>query len=110
MFGLAWDIHELEELNSNGRKLRVEVATLSDRLKKHAMDSERDNVALRLTNIRNEVTKFVKGVTRHQRTAATHCLVVMISTEERNKKPYALPVQCIPYKGLKDSEVKGNRQ
>ena len=75
------------------------------------MDSERDNVALRLTNIRNEVTKFVKGVTRHQRTAATRCLVVMISTEERNKKPYALPVQCIPYKGLKDSEVReiGNK-
>ena len=29
----------------------------------------------------------------------------MISTEERNRKPYALPVQCLPYKGLKDSEI-----
>ena len=29
----------------------------------------------------------------------------MSSTEERNRKPYALPVQCMPYKGLKDSEV-----
>ena len=35
----------------------------------------------------------------------------MISTEERSKKPYALPVQCLPYKGLKDGEVReiGNK-
>jgi len=30
----------------------------------------------------------------------------MISNKERNKKPYALPVQCIPYKGLSDSKVR----
>ena len=30
----------------------------------------------------------------------------MISSEERSKKPYALPVQCIPYKGLSDSTVR----
>jgi len=30
----------------------------------------------------------------------------MISNEERDKKPYALPVQCIPYKGLSDSMVR----
>ena len=53
----------------------------------------------------------MKSVTCHQRSAATQCLVVMISTEERNRKPYALPVQCMTYKGLKDSEVRdiGNK-
>ena len=30
----------------------------------------------------------------------------MISNEERNKKPYALPIQCLPYKGLSDSKVR----
>ena len=30
----------------------------------------------------------------------------MISSECRNRKPYALPVQCLPVKGLKDKEVR----
>ena len=30
----------------------------------------------------------------------------MISSEERRKKPYALPVQCLPYKGLSDTKVR----
>ena len=30
----------------------------------------------------------------------------MISAEDRKKKPYAIPVQCIAYKGLKDAEVR----
>ena len=34
------------------------------------------------------------------------CIVFMVSPEERNRKPYALPVQCIPYKGLTDAKVR----
>ena len=30
----------------------------------------------------------------------------MISNEERSKRPYALPIQCIPYKGLSDAKVR----
>lgn len=45
-------------------------------------------------------------VIHHQHTPATHILVFMISNEERSKKPYALPVQCIPYKGLSDAKVR----
>jgi len=30
----------------------------------------------------------------------------MISTEDRRKKLYALPVQCIPYKGIGDALVR----
>ena len=49
---------------------------------------------------------FVKEVVRHQRNSATHILVFMITPEERNKKPYALPVQCLPYKGVSDARVR----
>ena len=111
MFDLAWDVHELEELISMGRKLRVKMATLCDKLKGDALSRKEDEVSLRITDLQSELTKFVKILTRHQRTAATHCLVIMISAEERNRKPYALPVQCLPYKGLKDSEIRdiGNK-
>ena len=29
----------------------------------------------------------------------------MISAQDRQRKPYALPVQCIPYKGMRDTMV-----
>lgn len=111
MFGLAWNVHELDELNSTGKKLLVKIAVLSDKLKKYTAERQKDNVTLKVTNVRNDLTRFVKYVTRRQHTAATHCLVVMISTEERNRKQYALPIQCIPYKSLKDSGVRdiGNK-
>ena len=43
---------------------------------------------------------------KFKRTPDTHVLVVMISPEERNKKPYALPVQCVAYHSLKDEAVR----
>ena len=32
--------------------------------------------------------------------------VLMISSELRNKKPYAVPVQCIPYAGMRESDIR----
>ena len=106
MLSLMWDVHQLEEINSVGKRLRVEVATLCDQLERRAIHQEHDNIARKLSSLRDELTEFVKGLTRHQRVAATHCLVVMISTEERRRKPYALPIQCLPCRGLKDSQVR----
>jgi len=60
----------------------------------------------KLTDIRKDLSNFIKRVTLHQCTAATHVLVFMISNEERRMKPYALPVQCLSYKGLADSTVR----
>lgn len=58
------------------------------------------NIPRKLTNLRAHATLFVKGGTCLRRTAATHLLVFMISPESRSQKPYALPIQCVPYKGL----------
>lgn len=106
LFKLAWDIKELEYLNSCGRQLRVNISVLTDKLKDPLLNRERENVAGKISKLRQDLRKFVKGITSHQRIAATHCLVIMISPEERSTKPYAIPIQCIPYKGLKDSEVR----
>ena len=51
------------------------------------------------------IRSYIALLTRHQRTAATHILVFMISSEERRRKPYALPVQCDPYKAMTDSKI-----
>ena len=52
-----------------------------------------------------EIDCIYQGVTHHQRTRATHVLVFITSNEERDKKPYALPIQCIPCKDLSDLKV-----
>ena len=40
-----------------------------------------------------------------RRNPGTHLFVLIISCDARDKKPYALPVQCLPYAGLKEIEV-----
>ena len=65
------------------------------------------NIPHQSTDICKDLYNFIKRVTLHQHTAATHVLVFMISSEEQRIKPYAhaLLVQCLPYKGLSDSTV-----
>ena len=44
--------------------------------------------------------EFLQGLYRFRRQAATH---VIVSPEQCDSKPYAIPVQCIPYVSLKHS-------
>ena len=65
-----------------------------------------ENISRQLAVTKQKLVNFIKSITRYKHTAATHILVFMISTEDRHKKPYALSVQCLPYKGI---SVQGNR-
>ena len=49
---------------------------------------------------------FLLGLYKHKRTAATHIMVVMISTESRVRMPYALPVQCFSYVGITVNQMR----
>jgi len=65
-----------------------------------------NSIRYQLSEFRQKLVSFIKSVTHHQQSPATHVLVFMISTEDRRRKPCALPVQCIPYKGLTDAKVR----
>ena len=65
-----------------------------DKLNDPLYDSVQDNLLQRLANLQEQMTAFVKHVSRFCRTAASYMLVVMINTEDRIRKPYAMPVQC----------------
>lgn len=92
------DVYELSRNTEEGRKLVVECGIISGALEKAECDRVELNIPRKLTNLRPHATLFVKGVTRIRRTAATHLLVFTISHESRSQKPYALPIQCVPYK------------
>ena len=106
MFGLALDVKELGDLNEVGRELTVECTTLIDKILDPSYDRIANNLANQISVFRERALSFVKRVTKYRRQPATHVLVVLISPEERNKKPYALAVQCIAYKSIKDAEVR----
>lgn len=98
--GLAWQVNELETLCENGRKLNVDISVIIDLLSNPDTDIVGSNVALLIANASKKLTSFVESLSKHQRTAATHIWVIMISPKDRRSKPYALPVQCFSYKSL----------
>lgn len=106
MFNLAWQIQELQDLHDCVRKLAVGVTTLIEKLECSDYNPIQDNFASKLSLTKKQLLDSVKKISKHQRTAATHVFVFMVSPENRCRKPYALPVQCLPIRGLKDSTVR----
>ena len=102
---LSWNIEDLSRLSDEGSQLIVEL----EAVRTLAGDRESylsSDVPRRLTKLRECLVMMQKGVYRFRRCAASHIFVIMISTEGRTKKPYALPAQCIPYASLTDSECR----
>lgn len=97
---------EIEELIQQGRKLIVEIQVLTERLLDEGCNAVIENIAKSLASLRSQLTSFVKALSKHQRETASHIFVLMISSESRNRKPYALPLQCLPVRGLKDKQVR----
>lgn len=105
MLELAWDVEELSKLNETGRQLIVDGKTLLDKSQDPNYDKVADNFGRKLSTFKDQSVAFLKKAVKYKRTPATHALVVRISPEERNKKPYALPVQCLAYESLPDKAV-----
>lgn len=59
-----------------------------------------------LRGMAGDAKSYLRNLFKKKRTAATHVLVLMLSEERRQKKPYALPVRYIPYKSLRDQYVR----
>ena len=106
LFKLAWAVREVEELIQQGRKLIVDMQVLIERLSDEGCNAVVENIARSLTSLKSQLTSFVKALSKHQRESASHIFVMMISSESRNRKPYALPLQCLPIRGLKDKQVR----
>ena len=106
MFELAWEVEELGRINECGRRLIVECECLKSKLLQSDYNLITDNFARQLCSFKEKSLTFAKQVVKYRRTPATHILVVMISPEERNKKPYAIPVQCLAYSSLGDEAVR----
>ena len=104
MFNLSWDVEELKSINEDCRKLNNELGSCINFCTGKLFHSR--NVPNKLTNIRTKLCEIVKRTAHFRRNLATHVFVLMVSSETREKKPYSLPVQCLPYAGLKEAELR----
>ena len=95
-----------KHLTEEGRQLKVDISVALDVLSMPVRFQREHNFAGKFTQIRSKLSAFVKCLYRFKLTPASHIFVVMISSAQRNKKPYALPVQSIPYAGLKERDIR----
>lgn len=104
MFSISWDIEELKSISAQCRKIHHEL-TYCINACTHDLFEQR-NIPRKMTEIRSTMCKVIKRISHFRRTPATHVFILMISCDLRDKKPYALPVQCLPYAGLKEMELR----
>ena len=68
----------------------------------------RQAISTQVNNVlKPDLRTYLRNLYKKRRSpAATHVMVIMMSEEQRKAKPYALPVQYIPYKSIKNTEVR----
>ena len=95
--GAAWDAHEYQEL------LQLAQTLLSDF--QECVDDPAQIPHIAKCN-RDSFLSYLKNLFKKKRCAASHVLVIMVAEEKRSRKPYALPVQYIPYGSIRDQELR----
>ena len=103
LFALGWRVEKLQQLVENFQTLIATVATLRDASANPEADFCVLNIPNRLDKLRSSLALFIHSLSRHQCQKATHIFVFMISCDQRDSKPYALPVQCVPCCSLTNS-------
>ena len=68
--------------------------------------TQADSTGSNLTKLKSSLKSFIQDLSRQKRTPATHIFVIMISSYERKHKPYAIPIQCIPYTSMVHSTTR----
>ena len=107
LFSAGWTVEELQKLIDDNQKVTVDINVLLGCLENENVDMPSIfDPAQALSNIRQQFAAFVRSIYRHKRTPATHVFVMMISSEQRQTKPYALPIQLIPYASLDETTMR----
>lgn len=106
MFAAGWKVEELKKLKEDCQTLIVSIGTTKDVIARQDADFVETNVARTLSKLRESLRTFIRELSRQQRHMATHIFVLMISCEQRNIEPYAIPVQCLPYHSINQRQLR----
>ena len=75
----------MEDLIKKIRGIVADMSSLIQSIQDPKIDFQKQNVARKLTDIRNFLLNAVKKLFKYQRKAATHIFVFIISSETRQK-------------------------
>ena len=93
----AWNAVEFSELLKKAIGLITDLGTF--------IEMQKNGATFDMAKLKLNVMKYHKDVMLKKRVAAKYLMVFMIADELRNKKPYAIPVQFLPYKSITDSKL-----
>ena len=99
VLGACWVWHSLATGSSNKEYLWNLAVPPAISVPPRHRSPEKNIKEDHLTYLRNLFIKMRQPV-------ATHVLVFLLSDERRNTKPYALPIQYVPYRSIKDQYVR----
>lgn len=94
---VGWDAVEYQELLKKANSLKIEVES--------KLADQRNRVKVDVTEFKLSMRKYLKDLFLKKRLPAKYLLVFVIADELRNRKPYAVPVQFLPYKSITDSKL-----
>lgn len=103
-----WNVVEFQTLLQQSQRLRQEYQVQLGQLENMASATPQAFRVVKsaIRDVSNDAKMYLRNLFKKKRTAATHVLVLMLSDERRQKKPYALPVRFVPYRSLRDQYVR----
>ncbi|XP_035694410.1 uncharacterized protein LOC118428452 [Branchiostoma floridae] len=99
LFALGWEVDSYKKLLAVNVEVTSTMQNMVDALKA-------GNFPGGLRELREKLKWYFKGVHSKKREAASHLMIFMISDEQRNMKPYAVPVRVLPCRVVKDEQLR----
>ena len=105
LMSLCWETVEYNTLLQEAQALN---SSLEDLLPYLDPTSPRiGDVIASLQNMSKELADYFRNLfVKKRQPAATHVLIIMVPEERRNRKPYSLPVQYVPYHTIRDQYMR----
>ena len=101
LFALAWTREGFKTLTAMNKEFKSTACSLQSRLLGGTISG---NVQKDVGCFRNSLLKYVQSFYSKKREAASHMMV--FADEKRNLKPYAMPVQFLPYHSIADAKIR----
>ena len=102
---LCWERVEYNTLLQQAQAFRATVDSLLPHLQPGCARVQ--DVARSLKDLQEDLQKYLRNLfVKKRQPAATHVLAILVSEEHRNKKPYAIPVQFVPYCSIRDQYIR----
>lgn len=103
---LCWERVEFNTLLQQSQSFKEQFELMKSLLN-HPVSPRARDVKNQYTTLFPDMHKYLRNLfIKKRQPAATHVLLFLISDERRNKKPFAMPVQYVPYHSIKDQYLR----